>query len=275
MNGIESEQHFRTVPTSVQILRRLALAINACTHTLPREVIRQPEDGLSRLEELAKKGYGSLILPIHFSKSDGPRVIATVFEDPVLGKREILLPEAIHQHRKWKGPVGKLIGVTICPIVTDNTRKFVKDNPSEATKFEEAIARNPTADLLRKYIDRALYVLGSGGVVIMFPQGGRCPSLTTISSATHTLLNQSNRREIEKIAILFLGLGIKGEEDYQKDGIDDVNLHKIYEVRVGRTLIKKELFEEAMEKNQSVDTVVLEELRKVVPPAYLTQTALT
>lgn len=270
--GVESKQYVRIEPKPVRIVRRLSLAVNTL---VPIEVLRQPNDGLSRLEELAKNGYGSLIIFNHLSKGDVPRSIATAFKNTVLGKREILLSQAIHQHRRWHGPIGRAIGVTFCPIVTGDTKQLVEERPSAAKKFKEDITREGTAHHLREYVDKGLDVLGSGGVVIMFPQAGRRSSLTTISDSVEALLNRSKRPHtyIEKIAIIFLGLDIKGEQDYEKC-VDRVNLFKTYQVIVGEAMTREELFEAATKNNQGINDVVLEKMRKVVPPTYLPQTVL-
>lgn len=236
---------------------------------------------MSRLEKLAQNGYGSLVILNHFSKGDVPRSIAIAFGDPILGKRAIVLPQAIHQHRPLDGLFGKVSDVTFCPIVTGDTIKLVNDDPSKKKKLikkfgEEVLVRDGATGFLRAYIDKALDALGSGGVIVIFPQAGRRSSLETISNGVEVLLNRSKRSDthIGKVAILFLGLGIKGERDYKKNGIAGLHLRKTYEVKVGEAMTREELFEEAKRTNQNIDGVVLEKMRNVVPPTYLPQTAL-
>lgn len=262
----ESEQHIRTVSERVQAVRTFALILSA---PFFRRTLIQPEHGLSRPQELAEQGYGNLFLFSHFSSSDIPIAFATVFENPQLRQREVLIPAALHQYYSWYKPVGRLTGIEVCPIVTDDTEQYVKEHPLKEAKFKEALTREGFATYLTTYINRALDILDNGGIVIMFPQGGRRPSLDSITPAVQMLITRSNRAKIDRFAITFIGLGIKGEQDYQRKDIKGYNLFKTYEERVGRTLTKGELKATTEEFGKSIDDIVGEELRAIVPTSYL------
>lgn len=122
---------------------------------------------------------------------------------------------------------------------------------------------------LFEYIKEAISVLKDGGIVMMSPQTTREISLSDVpqSRPLASLLIKTSRLE-NGIAIMFVGIGIKGVVDYTSPKIRGFNLGKTYEVTVGSSYTKEEAQEKAGGIKQ-VDAWAFSELAKVVPESYL------
>jgi len=300
---IESAPHIQEISLGTQAWRTVARVV-----TYPffkRWFNHGPESQFSRAEDLAEDGYGTVVNTSHFGKSDMPIDISRVFASPVLGRREVLLPIAIHQFKEWYVPVGRLLGIELAPIITPDSLEYVKTHPGKEQKFmnyiktellkdeerdlEETISsRLIITKLLRRYIDRGIVTLGRGGAVIMATQGERCANLNpdTYTSSLSLLLGRANEVQppLENIAVTSVGLGLRGVitgpvRSYE--GRNGYNFSKIHEVNEGSTMTKREIEKRAQEpevierarerKLRPVDEVGYEELARIVPLAYLSQ----
>ena len=265
--NVEADLNYKTVSTPQRIVRG---AIYSLSKVISRSHLqRQPEDSLLRLEGLAAEGYGSLIVLNHFSKGDPQRIIFTVAASPVLRDRPIIAPIGVHQYKGWNNPLYGLMGLTVYPITTTDTEDYVNRHPEEKPKYQQALTRKGYAELLNGYYNHAIDTLSTGGVVILFPQGGRRSSLDNVTTAVSSLINRTNRAGVDRFAVMFMGVGMKGLENYQDEGIRGLNMGSVYEFTPGRVLTKVELTGEARERGITVDQLTLEELKLVVPPSYL------
>lgn len=226
-------------------------------------------NGLSRSKELAKQGYGNLFAGNHFSLGDPPREIIVITSDPVLQNREMLTPFGIHQIKFGYRTLARMMGITICPVVNDDTLKYIEKHPEKALKFQDALTREGSTNLLGEYLKKqAPRVLKEGGSVLLYPQGGRRSYLENLSNAISTLFNRTTRYGINKFAITFLGIGIKGVETYEDKTIEGLNIGKSYELKMGSTSTKEEFIKEAEQRGLTLDQLALEKLGLVVPQTY-------
>lgn len=234
----------------------------------PMELKGQPQDSLSKLEHFSQLGYGSVILLNHFSRGDIPRAIAYVMDNRILGKREILMPEAIHRHKNWYDHAGARMGITFSPIPIEDTLTYLQKHPELSSKYQAALTREGVASHLNSYLNQALDVLSRGGVIILFPQGGMRSSLENVTPAVSTLLKRADRADINKFTLIFLGLGIEGVKNYQEQNSETLNLFRRYYLTYGASFTKEEFIIKAQECHETPDGLTLKQLQLVAPPGY-------
>lgn len=262
---VQAERSYRRVSPLVLIGRSVVAPI--VKPALKAEIV--PQDGLTRAAEFAEQGYGNLFLFTHISYGEAPRFARILISDPVFRSRGITAPFSVHSLKEYYKVIAGITGITFCPIVTLDTVKYAEEFPKKSEKYREALSKQGAARLLNNYLaNEGPAALKRGASLIMYPQGGRDGSLEKVTSATSTLVNRTTRYGIDRYAITFIAVGIKGVKDYKDPSIRRINLGQEYQFFVGRTLTKMELLEEAQARG-GIDTVTLEELRIVSPSNYL------
>lgn len=233
------------------------LAIATLSPTIFRSERTDGSCGLDKAKELLKQDNGLVVVINHFSLKDPPLAINEVFLHREMGSKKVVAPIAYHMDHGLYHMLGKLIGVTLKPIVTENTIKAGKNN---GQKLHEGKG---------KHIAESMDLLKKGGIIILAPQGTRMPYLGQPDKPIiGTLMAGAKRNGLEKFAFLFMGFGIKGLEDYSTEKTRGFNFFSKYIVNIGACLTKGELMEKAGGDFRAVDGIVCEELRKIVPPNY-------
>ncbi|GEM_PF-6273789 len=258
-------QEYKTIPVANRAFR---VFTDFVTKPFFKVKVTNP-DGLSRARELAKQGYGNLFVGNHLSLGDPPREIITITNDPVLQDREMLTPFGIQQIKFGYRTLARMMGITICPLVNDDTLKYIAEHPKKAPKFQHALTKEGSAELLSGYlIKQTPRVLREGGSVLLYPQGGRRSYLENLSNAFSTLINRTTRYGVDKFAITFMGIGMKDTETYEDETIKGLNIGSCYELKMEGTLTKEDFIKEAKQRGLTLDQLALEKLGLVVPPAY-------
>lgn len=248
---------------------------------LRKQVIRQqPDNGLSRLEDLAKQGYGSVIISIHPTSGEPPRIVKAVRESPVFGDRRILTPFAVHEYKSFYSPVIKLFGVTVCLLTTDGTQRYVEQHPDKKAKYAADLTPQVKNRRAVRCLGSEIKVLQEGGVAVVFIQGERQPYLESITSALESLVKKTDKLNFHKFAVTFMGVEVPGRKDYYAEPIKGfhplkkflsvrgLNLFQKYILTDGATYTKEELLQKVKEKGGTINDFVMAELLSVAPPSY-------
>lgn len=227
--------------------RRLTVTVS---NPLLKHEMTDKDHSVEKAKEALGRGEGVMILFNHFSTRDPPLIISIAFE---MGSKKVVAPIASHMDHLVYHVIGKLIGVTIKPIVTKNT---VKENKNRKL-----------GDGMIRYHNNAIRFLKEGGIVAMSPQGTRMPHLGEPDNRTvGSFMAAAKGKHFETFNVLVIGLGIKGIDDYSdRRGL---NPHEIYTVNIGSCLTRQELMDRAGNDPRAVDGIVYEELRKVIPSSY-------
>ena len=216
-------------------------------------------DGMFRAQELVRDGYGLVVVSNHFSLRDGPQVIADVIcGNELLRTRPILVPIAYHQCGKMVKMMGKFFDIQPLPIVTQETVDSGKDNglPLGAGKDN--------------YIMQVMTTLKQSGAVILLPQVTRCPKLDAKPTARPLglLFAQAEKFKLDKVALVFVGVSLKGLEDYNDKKARRYNIWKTYQLNLGPCYTKEEALSLAGGV-KNVDQWSFDVLRTLVPKPYL------
>lgn len=232
------------------------LATGTLSHTILRSETTDTNHNIDRAKELLRAGNGLIVVINHFSIKDPPLAANEVFHHREMGNKRLIAPIAYHMDSPWYHSLGKLIGFSLAPIVTENTVRVGKNG---------GLAQGEGTN---SYVAKSLDLLRDGGVVILAPQGSRKGHLGQPERTVSMLMLTAKRKKIENISLLFLGFGIRGVDDYSDKKVRGFNPFKKYDINVGACLTKEELIGKAAGDFRNVDKVVFEELRKVVPPNY-------
>ncbi len=248
------------IPKELQILRRLG---RAALHAplLREKTLHAAPDGLTRAEQLNKKGHGMLILINHPSRRDPVQAMGSIVNSDQFKNRFITGPIAAHQ--TMHGVVlktAKILGVSLHEVVTQKTIESGKNN-GHGLGFGSI-----------SYIKGATKMLEKGGIAIMAPQGTREPVLEYQGQDSVDQLLRLAGRKNPNIAIHFMAFGYKGRwgikplENYEtRKGL---NPFRRYDTIHGPTYTLEEA-KQIAKKCQNMDEWAFTELAKIVPPAYL------
>ena len=252
-----------------QIVRKVAVTI--LSSFLRSETINNP-DSIDKAEKILKSGHGLIIVINHFSKKDAPQLLNVIFRNKTMANREIVAPLAYHANPPINQAIGKMLNVIPMSIVTQSTMDKGKNRGKEL------------GDGLTDYFKKAIESLRKPGIVGLTPQGSRESNLGKQFNhpAVGTFMMTAERKHLDDYGVLFIGFGIKGANDYSKEKVGKFNLLKKSTVKIGACLTNKEILERAAKlaeaakeisgKRESlfrfVDTIIHEELLKVVPDAY-------
>ena len=226
-------------------------------------------NSLEMAEEVSRRNDGLVVVFTHFSRIDPVHMILAMAKREEIGKKNFLIPIALHQDRRKLHELGNEAAIKLMPIVTENTLKRKKYQDRKLNEGGGAYL-NEAADSIKK-----------GEVIFVSAQGEREPRLGKPKKPTMGLfMRKMKLKGIENYSILFVGFEIKGTKDYsKKKGFNFLNR---YTANIGACLGSKIILERATEmaikagqtsgKHESllryVDQVIYEELSKVAPPEY-------
>lgn len=213
---------------------------------------------IDRAKELSRHGNGLIVIINHFSYKDPPQAINKIFYTKVIGSKKIIAPITIDEYTSLVRLLGKITDVSLKPIITETTKR---EGKNKDLKLGEGQG---------DYISKSVALLKKGGIVLIAPQGARMPYLDRLDKrAIGRLLISVERAKVNNYAFLFIGLGIKGVDDYSGEDIKGLNSSKEYTVNIGACLTREELFIKRAGGNYKiVDTIIYDELNKVIPKAY-------
>jgi hypothetical protein len=207
-------------------------------HILQAE-IEHVGNGLKDAENHLTEGKPVLIIQNHFSQSD-PMVVEghIVFGSDVMRERE-------------------QTNVSLAPIVTEETLKKPK---WQHLKKNEGLA---------DYKKRAIKTMKNGGVVLVTPQGTRQPNLPAEpeNKAIATLVLSAKHAKVDNLGFLFVGVGIKGEDNYGSKKTRGWNIRRPFELKVGEFKTLDKALEETG-NIRNLDKWVYQNLSPLVPEAY-------
>lgn len=259
----------------------------------PHEVYADPRS-IEKAHELIESGYGIIVPYTHpdmRSPIDGVNSLIELggkFTDA-----EYVGPLAWHQqHYPHLKALSKITDIPLLPIVTSNTRERGKD--IEVFSMKEKLKRKGQKMLkkdvpepkqvsfrqgLFEYLQEGAEVLLEGGVVFIAPQGGRKNSLGEPLGATQMLVDKtkkvhqkSNVDDELKIAIWPVSVAPKGITEFSDDTAG-MNRGMIAEITFGNPRTLSDIETEIASRDEingkkAIDTVVFEELTKIIPPTY-------
>lgn len=230
-------------------------------------------DGLKNAAAQAKKGYGTLLFCTHPGKGETVRLIREVIENDVLYNRGILVPFAVHQFSKTLELLGKASGITLCPITTEDTIKYVAEHPLEKPKYRYALSRGGKAELIGGYVSKIPEFLSNGRTVIVFFQGGRQAFLeNTPTDAASLIIGRTNRpkTKVDNYTITTIGVDVEGIEDFtDEEFADSTNKGVEYTFNADKTLGKLGFIAQAKQWGLTLDELVLVQARIASPNKYL------
>ncbi|MGE5139659.1 MAG: hypothetical protein ACM3JD_09370, partial [Rudaea sp.] len=214
-----------------------------------------------RAEKLSEQGWGILMPFSHFSARDSMEMtIRPLSASPVLRSKPMVI--AIEWSHYWNLPplrlVARLAGVTLIPIVIDDTLKKRKNYDAQHRPL-------PLGHGTLEYFRVARRALRENGIVWVSPQQGRRPKLElTEREPMKFVLGKEN--DFQNIAVMFIALSLKGEVDYsRRTGLD---LGKTFDVKMGPTITKAELYALSREMGRSIDETTLIIYSHLVDPGY-------
>jgi len=213
------------------------------------------EGSMVKFEHMLNQGYGFIVIINHFSTRDSAQVLAHLLDNQAVGPRPILAPVAYHQHNSIVQFWSQRMAIELCPIVTARTVEALGDEYIQGAGLAE-------------YASLAMDCLRQGGVLLLAPQGGRQSTLGEPEGRPlGNLLALARRRGVEKVALMFIGLGYPGVADYSRKRVGGANIGKRYELRIGQTITTEEAIHLAGGRRR-IDAWSFQQLRRLVPAIY-------
>lgn len=265
------------------------------------------KENLTQVENLSHKGYGIVILWNHFSGGDFlPIIKELVLKYNFMKDKEICLPMMAESHHYLNAPFKPLTyssQIKLYPVVNRDSivllrlkhrrqyrmaKTHLVANPNLLKKLKEKQAGEHKELILKQrhlfhlYLDGATNTLQKGGIVLIAPQTTRAEWLRMSTSdkgkwsptAITSLIAQLDRRKIDKVAFLPVGIGINNALNYDERRVHGLNPLKRHFINVGQAYTKDELKQLGLSTGKKkirrgVEKVIIEELAKVVPTEYL------
>lgn len=237
--------------------------------------------GMQRTEKLAEDGYTVIMVTNHFGKRDQEQaIIDVIFRSPVLKDRPVLSPIAIHQNSGLLKTPQKILKVTLTPLVTESTMKLSEEaRVALILKNKDGIYKNNEDGKMKlndgsiEFAKEAVATAKCHGTIIISAQGTEKDKLGTPNKPTvSSLLLKLKRGGVEKIALVFVGVGIKNATDYQKEHVNKPRslLLSKYTVEVGDCFTFQEVMSDPSVggKFGNIDNFAFRKLNKVVPEEY-------
>lgn len=226
-----------------------------CAGYLLRNSLVDEKGALAAAEQFLDDGYGLIMVINHFFQRDGLQVVHLLFNSSTMRQRPIVAPVALHHHGATVRYFANKLDLQLQPIVTDGTIRFLGDEVNRG-------------DGLAEYFMAAIECLRQGGIVLVDPQASR---QITMGLPTHqpmgSLMAQAKRCGVNRLALMFIGLGLRGATDYTTDNAGGFNIHRVYELRLGETL-PADVVINLVGGRRYVDGRIFEYLRQLVPVAY-------
>ncbi len=207
----------------------------------PTEIIHQSQGSVEKAKKLLREGYGLIVIYNHFSLDDPLRVLSVLHSLKLTEGKSIIHPLAMHQSRNFPGLTftSNALGVNLSPIITKNTVK--------AEKATHDLKKSSRGSGHRQFRERAIELLGNGGIVVVSSQGERQEKLDYENIKRRTmkkLFMDLDKQNIEKIAIMIIGVDIKGTNSYSKKEVGGINFGREGVARIGEILTLEEIKKE-------------------------------
>ena len=242
------------------------LAAHIASPFLPQEINPIVPEGLPRARELVHQGYGLIVAFNHFSFRDALDIMEFIIEQPVIGERPITSPMARHQFDAFKAvvrPLTYLASIDMYSVVEKDTKKH--------KKYQNV----PLGEGMFDYLKAGVRSLEVGGIVPIALQTGRRASLyeDEPEKSLSSIMAGAKKRKLNKYAVLFVGLGRPGVEDYSRE-IKKFNFFKTYRINTGNVFTAEEIHNQVGDSHE-IDKFAYKQLELVVPEAYLKKATLT
>ena len=222
-----------------------------------RAEVTDEHRSFDKAKKILKEGNGLIVVINHFSKKDPFQAIREIFCHRVTDSKKLIAPIAYHMDHEVLHYLAPALDVTRKLIVTRNTVDEGKNNGLELNCGK------------KEYYADSIKLLRKGGIILLAPQATRMPNLgQPHNRAAGGILKFAQESEFTNFAFLFMGIGIKGIDDYSTEKIRGFNLSKKYTVNIGSCLTSTEILKKAGGNFRNVEAVIYEELGKVVPPNY-------
>ncbi len=256
-NEVIVSSPYKRISWPSRILRKIAGA--KARKSFPATVVELPEtNGLSRARELAKIGYSILVVSTHPTQGEIIRELDVIGEDPVLGDRELGVPETPKHYKWWHGIGGKSAGISVFPVSNEDSVAYFKTPPDEKDKKERAkynrklamynrllkkagkrfVAKHPEERekyksnpamqkrisrkaLTEIYLDNTVHIMDQGGANLIYVQGGRRPFLGAITPAVSKIIERANEQKVKRYAITTMGVAIYDENGEEIEDYGD------------------------------------------------------
>jgi hypothetical protein len=247
------------------------------------------EDALDRAEQLVQEGRGLIFVYNHFSITDPIRALQALYrESPVIRDLTLMSPIDIYQSEKFQRILNYLsehTTVALYPIVIDKTleRHGIEDGTGEIVYMSKDGPKKKS-DGIGKYMDALKEAVTHGQSAIVSIDAGRQHSLypdTSIEEIDErtrkkevmarplNLIAAKLRHDADKVAVVFIGMGLRDAQEYAKGKTDGFNRGKTVNYIIGPTIKLEDLITHAAETGKSVDDIARSTLEQSVPEAYL------
>ncbi len=269
----ENDRSINVLQQGLRVGMKLAVA-----PIFPREIHDteypfQEGNGIERALELQKKGYGLLFDISHFGYSDLPQAFAaTDFGVKEMLGKKLLIGGAAHQIKPGITTLGRLNGVEIAPIVTEDTIKDAIEKGKDTTGL---VLHEGLANFTKKATD----YLANGQHVLLAGQGGRRPTLfptpnedgetPKLPITLGTFFLSATRHNTTRFAYMPIGLAIIGECDYSKKNVGKYNLFREYRITRGLTFTYEEIMKAVDGNFRKIDEYLTCMKANLVPEAYV------
>jgi hypothetical protein len=215
-----------------------------------------PREAKEKIKNLIREGTGVIITANHPSEMDPPKILAMLFADDFFRKTRITAPVGAHQLPKAQ-LANRVFGakLDLIPVVNSHT---IEKNPNMNSRRGEG---------LKQYLKASLETLREGGIVLVFFQAGREPTIGTagennvVLEGLYRILNRYNIRP----AIAFLGVSIPRIDPHAAEYKKALSP---YLLQVGNVLTWEELNRQLQTEGQRVDEYAFEQVKELVTPEY-------
>lgn len=216
-------------------------------------------DAIKQAEEFVKNGYSMLYLYTHGAKDDQIRFLSALWtRSTILRKLDTYTPVAWHVRKETKF-MTDMFGIKMRSIVT-------QDTVDKGLNYDDNGKKIPLHYGEKDYVIEGRDELRNGGSVLVAPQQGRRNSLEwTDKKPVEFLLHGLD--ENQKVAIMFVGLGFVNEKNYDRD-FTGLNPFRKFLIKIGPTITREELSQNAKKENMTMDQYVLLQLGENVPTPY-------
>ena len=215
-----------------------------------------PREAKEKMKNLIREGTGVIITANHPSGMDPPKILAMLFEDDFFRKTRITAPVGAHQLPKAQ-LANRIFGakLDLIPVVNNHT---IEKNPNMNGRKGEG---------LKQYLKASLETLREGGIVLVFFQAGREPTIGTAGKDNIVLegLYRILDRQNVKPAIAFLGVSIPGVDPQAREYKKTLSP---YLLQVGNVLTREELDRQLQTQGQRVDEYAFEQVKELVTDEY-------
>lgn len=198
--------------------RRIA---SSAIHRLTRQEMITEDNAIQRLELLMKNGAGALVLSDHFGKWEPILLIADLLHaNPVVRSRPLLSPIGDHQNSPSLQEVATKLDIRLVPTLTPNAMQYYKQHP----ELGKQPSKKDQYDTLQNFISQAVDTVAKGGTAFVPIQGEKRDWLGQPTTALSMILEAAKEKGVTNIALLFVGIGRKGVNDYSRRDVREKNI---------------------------------------------------